>query len=212
VVLDASAMSWAKLQNIDTKKLKAAKVPLYGKWYFPEIPGGVPLINLETGERHVFPPGMVAGEVIWAPEADLRRLGIAGLPEPEPEPEPVSPAGSASPVPTPEPEPLLMMVRPPEPLAEAVAPTTALARVEPEAPPPPPAQALGVHMPLASIAPFVLALGLCLVFLGMITTPVVLVVGLIWMLAGAIGWVRIGLIEYAAAHPHAVAHEAAEQP
>src|SRR5919197_3001900 len=83
MVLDAKALSWAAQNGIDTAKLKGAKVPIYGKWYFPEIPAGVPVVNLETGEREVFPTRMVAGEVIFAPEAELRRAGL--LPEGFPE-------------------------------------------------------------------------------------------------------------------------------
>src|SRR5215207_2632709 len=79
MVLDAKALTWAASNNIDTAKLKAAKIPIYGKWYFPEIPAEVALVNLETGERQVFPERMLAGEVIYAPEADLRRASL--LPE-----------------------------------------------------------------------------------------------------------------------------------
>ena len=50
MVLDAKALTWAAKNDIDTAKLKKAKVPIYGKWYFPEIPPHVALVNLETGE------------------------------------------------------------------------------------------------------------------------------------------------------------------
>src|SRR5947199_1472620 len=76
MVLDAKALTWAAKNDIDTAKLKKARVPIYGKWYFPEIPAGVPLVNLETGEQQVFPERMVAGEVIYVPSADLRRAGL----------------------------------------------------------------------------------------------------------------------------------------
>src|SRR5258708_18651395 len=81
MVLDAKALTWAAKNDIDTAKLKAARVPIYGKWYFPEIPPGVPLVNLETGEQQVFPERMVAGEVIYVPAADLLRakLGPEGF-------------------------------------------------------------------------------------------------------------------------------------
>ena len=81
MVLDAKALTWAAKNDIDTAKLKKAKVPIYGKWYFPEIPAGVPLVNLETGEQQVFPERMVAGEVIYVPAADLQsgRPGARGL-------------------------------------------------------------------------------------------------------------------------------------
>src|SRR5438270_10151120 len=76
MVLDAKALTWAAQHGIDTAKLKGAKVPIYGKWYFPEIPAGVPAVNLETGDREVFAERMVTGEVIFAPEAELRRAGL----------------------------------------------------------------------------------------------------------------------------------------
>jgi len=57
-------------------------------------------------------------------------------------------------------------------------------------------------MPSASIAPFVLGVGFCIVLLGVITNVVIAVVGLVWMLIGAIGWIRIGLLEESAAHGH----------
>src|SRR3954451_622894 len=76
MVLDAKALTWAAQNGIDTAKLKSAKVPIYGKWYYPEIPAGVPLVNLETGDREVFPTRMLAGEVVFAPEDDLRRAGL----------------------------------------------------------------------------------------------------------------------------------------
>src|SRR3982074_453347 len=76
MVLDAKALTWAAKNDIDTAKLKAAKVPIYGKWYFPEIPAGVPLVNLESGEQQIFPERMVAGEGIYVPAADLVRAGL----------------------------------------------------------------------------------------------------------------------------------------
>src|SRR5438132_4862869 len=76
MVLDAKALTWAAKNDIDTAKLKAAKVPIYGKWYFPEIPPGIPLVNLETGEQQIFAERMLAGEVIYAPSADLVRANL----------------------------------------------------------------------------------------------------------------------------------------
>jgi len=61
MVLDAKALTWAAKHEIDTPKLKKARVPIYGKWYFPEIPANVALTNLETGEQEVFPERMIAG-------------------------------------------------------------------------------------------------------------------------------------------------------
>src|ERR1700720_3859022 len=77
MVLDAKALTWAAKNNIDTAKLKAARVPIYGKWYFPEIPPGVALLNLESGEQQVFPERMVAGEVIYVSAAELVRAKLA---------------------------------------------------------------------------------------------------------------------------------------
>jgi hypothetical protein len=77
MVLDAKALTWAGKNDIDTAKLKKAKVAIYGKWYFPEIPPNVPLTNLETGEQEVFAVRMIAGEVIYVPSAELVRAGLA---------------------------------------------------------------------------------------------------------------------------------------
>ncbi|HEY3057460.1 MAG TPA: hypothetical protein VGL99_00640 [Chloroflexota bacterium] len=190
MVLDAKALTWAARNNIDTAKLKAAKVPIYGKWYFPEIPAGVSVVNLETGQREVFPTRMLAGELIWAPEAELRRAGL--LPEDFPaESAEARPAGALRHVP---PEPLLAMARPPAFRKET---STALVPVDEQ-------QALvdedvaelrGIHMPRGSIAPFVLGVGFSIFLLGAITHWVILAVGLVWMLAGGIGWIRIGMLE-----------------
>src|SRR6266568_7688132 len=111
MVLDAKALTWAAKNDIDTAKLKKAKVPIYGKWYFPEIPPGIPLVNLETGEQQVFPERMIAGEVIYVPAADLQRVGLApqGFAIKD-----VSPAGgpASRALQTIAPEPLLAMARP----------------------------------------------------------------------------------------------------
>ena len=195
MVLDAKALTWAAKNDIDTAKLKKAKIPIYGKWYFPEIPPGIPLVNLETGEQQVFPERMIAGEVIYVPAADLQRVGLA-------------PAGFAvmdfsegvraasRALQTVVPEPLLAMARPvglPRSTA-IVAVDGEHALVEADA-----ADLAGIHMPSPSIAPLVLGVGFCILLLGAITSPVILVVGALWMLAGAIGWIRIGLLEGRAA-------------
>src|SRR5437868_9015331 len=111
MVLDAKALTWAAKNDIDTAKLKAAKVPIYGKWYFPEIPPGVPLVNLETGEQQIFPERMLAGEVIYVPAEDLRRGRLT------PEGFAVMDVSAVPSVPsralrTVAPEPLLAMARP----------------------------------------------------------------------------------------------------
>lgn len=197
MVLDAKALTWAAKNDIDTAKLKKAKVPIYGKWYFPEIPPGVPLINLETGERLTFPERMAAGEVIFAPEADLRRAEL--LPADFPAPEPTDEGSHALHVVPP--EPLLAVARPP---GVPRATTTAIVPVDQLQPllEEDPAAIAGIHMPMGSVAPFVLGVGFCIFLLGVITNIVIVVVGLLWMLVGAIGWIRIGLLEAGSAASH----------
>ena len=198
MVLDAKALTWAAKNDIDTAKLKAAKVPIYGKWYFPEIPPGIPLVNLETGEQQVFPERMVAGEVIYVPAADLLRVGLApggfavrdvstGL------------GGGSRALQAVAPEPLLAMARPVGlPRSTALVPVDGQqALVDEDV-----ADLAGIHIPSPSIAPLVLGVGFCILLLGAITSPIILVVGGLWMLAGAIGWIRIGLLEERAARGH----------
>ena len=62
-------------------------------------------------------------------------------------------------------------------------------------------------MPSHSDSPFVLGLGFCIAVLGIITHPIIVVVGLLWMLAGAIAWIRIGLLEARAAAEHSAEAE-----
>jgi|SRR5579864_102099 len=210
MVLDAKALTWAAKNEIDTAKLKKAKIPIYGKWYFPEIPAHVALVNLETGEQEIFPERMIAGQVIYVPVADLIAAGLApaGF-------TPMAAPGAAG-MAIVEPETRALRAVPPEPLIAMVRPpglpheTTALAIAEPEVSEELPAELAGVHMPTASIAPFVLGIGFCLVLLGVITNVIILVTGLLWMLAGAIAWIRIGVLEYRATHAHAHAEAEAE--
>jgi hypothetical protein len=207
MVLDAKALTWAAKNDIDTAKLKKAKVPIYGKWYFPEIPPNVALVNLETGEQQVFPERMIAGEVIYVPTAELQRAGLV----------PADFAAmdvAAAPVVTGEPTTRAMRAVPPEPLIAMARPPdlpreTAMLAVDAD-------QALaveeepdlsGIHMPSASVAPFVLGIGFCLVFLGLITNVIILITGLLWMVAGAIVWIRIGVLEHRAAHAHVEAEQ-----
>jgi hypothetical protein len=196
MVLDAKALTWAAKNDIDTAKLKKAKVPIYGKWYFPEIPSSVVLVNLETGEQEVFPERMVAGEVIYVPAVDLARAGL--VPEGFTVMEvPAGIEGSGRALRVAAPEPLLAMARPPglEPRVTSIVPVESQQALVPQDQ----ADLVGVHMPSASIAPFVLGIGFCLVMLGAITSVIILAVGLLWMLAGSIGWIRIGLLEQRAA-------------
>ncbi len=205
MVLDAKALTWAAKNEIDTPKLKKAKVPIYGKWYFPEIPPNVVLVNLETGEQQVYPDRMIAGEVIYVPAADLLRAGLTpadfkvmALPTPAAEPGTRAIRAIA-------PEPLVAMSRPPGYPHE-----TAMLEVDGEQPlvAEDRSELAGIHMPSPSIAPFVLGVGFCLVLVGLITNVIFLIVGLLWMFAGAIAWIRVGLLEASAAHGHAEdAHE-----
>jgi hypothetical protein len=198
MVLDAKALTWAAKNDIDTAKLKKAKVPIYGKWYFPEIPPGIPLVNLETGEQQVFPERMVAGEVIYVPAADLQRVGLAphGFAVIDVS---ATLGGTSRALQRVVPEPLLAMARPVGlPRSTASVPVDGQqALVGEDA-----ADLAGIHMPSPSIAPLVLGVGFCILLLGAITSPIILVVGGLWMLAGAIGWIRIGLLEERAAHGH----------
>jgi hypothetical protein len=56
-------------------------------------------------------------------------------------------------------------------------------------------------MPSPSIAPLVLAFGISIALLGLATHVAILLVGLGWVAVGAIGWIRIGLLE-----AHGTAH------
>jgi hypothetical protein len=194
MVLDAKALTWAAQNDIDTAKLKKANVPIYGKWYFPEIPPHVALVNLETGAQQIFTERMVAGEVIYVPAAELRAAGLAPEGFAAIDAAPVAERQTQA-LQTVAPEPLLAMARPPGFAAQpaAVVPVEAqqpLGEIDL-------AELAGVHMPRASIAPFVMGVGFCIAMLGLITHWIFLVVGLVWLLVGAIVWIRIGLLEQA---------------
>ena len=112
-------------------------------------------------------------------------------------------SGGLSVVNTLAPEPLLAIARPPG--VEVPGRGMSPALPEPEAAEPP-SEISGIHMPSASVAPLVLGVGFCIAFLGLITNVFILIVGLVWMLAGAVGWIRIGLMEAAHAS-HSTEHE-----
>jgi len=84
MVLDSKALEWASQHGLDTAALKKAKVPIYGKWYFPDLPADVPLVNLQTGEIETFGAGFRAGAILYVKEEDLKRarLGPYAVPEP----------------------------------------------------------------------------------------------------------------------------------
>src|SRR5204862_123643 len=80
---------------LETAALKKAKVPIFGKWYFPDLPANVPLVNLSTGEIETFPAGFRAGAVLYVKEEDLKRAGIGpykGAPVPATPPAPAAEA------------------------------------------------------------------------------------------------------------------------
>jgi len=98
MVLDSKQMDWASREGLDTAALKRAKVPIFGKWYFPDLPANEPLLNLSTGEIETFPAGYRAGAVLYVKEADLKRAGIGPPPAPAraaPVPAPVAAAHAA---------------------------------------------------------------------------------------------------------------------
>src|SRR5215210_1424712 len=76
MVLDSKQMEWASREGLDTAALKRAKVPIFGKWYFPDLPANVPLVNMSTGEVESFPAGYRAGAVLYVKEEDLKRAGL----------------------------------------------------------------------------------------------------------------------------------------
>src|SRR5918912_3463952 len=98
MVLDPKAMDWGSQQGLDAAALKRAKVPIFGKWYFPDLPANEPLYNLSTGQIETFPAGYRAGAVLYVKEADLKRAGLgpykAAAP-PAPAPRAAAPAAPA---------------------------------------------------------------------------------------------------------------------
>ena len=101
MVLDSKQMDWASREGLDTAALKRAKVPIYGKWYFPDLPDNVPLVNLSTGEVESFPAGYRAGAVLYVKEEDLKRAGLGpykAAASPAPAPAAPPPASAAEPV------------------------------------------------------------------------------------------------------------------
>src|SRR5689334_20953428 len=128
MVLDSKQMEWASREGLDTAALKRAKVPIFGKWYFPDLPANVPLVNLSTGEVESFPSGYRAGAVLYVKEEDLKRTGLG----------PYKAAAVAAPPPKPAEAPVA------EPVAVAAAPA-APPRPAPAPAAPAPAPAAVVH-------------------------------------------------------------------
>jgi cytochrome c oxidase subunit 4 len=130
MVLDSKQMEWASRQGLETAALKKAKVPIFGKWYFPDLPANVPLINLSTGEVERFPAGFRAGAVLYVKEEDLKRAGIGPY---KSAPVPVAAPATATAV--------------AEPVAVAAAPAAAPARPAPAKPAPAPAKPAAAPAP-----------------------------------------------------------------
>jgi len=95
MVLDSRQMDWAGRQGLDSAALKRAKVPIYGKWYFPDLPANEPLVNLSTGEIETFPPGYRAGAVLYVKDADLKRAGLGPYKAAAPAPAPAAAPAAA---------------------------------------------------------------------------------------------------------------------
>ena len=182
MVLDARAMDWAAENGLDTKTLKAHKIPVFGKWYFPEIPAGEILVNLKTGQLQRFGSGMRAGEVLFVRRDDLReaRLGpYAKLDE-------VVAQGAAA-------------AAAPEALPDQPAPAAPAAPASPFAELYDQSLPAGerIHLPSSSIYPFVLGVGLAITMLGtvigtwpdwMFARALIVALGLIYVIAAGLGW------------------------
>jgi hypothetical protein len=189
VVLDVRALDWAAQNGIDTAKLKAAKVPIYGKWYFPDLPANVPLVNLSNGHIQTFRRPLRAGEVMFVLRDDLRQARLGPYADWEERlAQARASAGAAAP--------------PAEVAAEAPA-AADIERVE-EMP-------AGIHLPSPSIFPLVLGLGISIALLGVAAGPwplklIVLLLGLVYCVVGGAGWavqgVRDRSEEGAAEHGH----------
>jgi cytochrome c oxidase subunit 4 len=122
MVLDSKQMEWASREGLDTAALKKAKVPIYGKWYFPDLPANVPLVNLSTGEVETFPAGYRAGAVLYVKDDDLKRLGLGPYKN---APAPAAAAAPAAALPAEAPVAVAVAAAPPAPPAPAPAPAPA---------------------------------------------------------------------------------------
>ena len=140
MVLDSKQMEWASRQGLETAALKKAKVPIFGKWYFPDLPANVPLVNLSTGEVETFPAGFRAGAVLYVKEEDLKRAGI-GPYKAAPAPAPQAAVAVAEPVAAD------AVAAPAKPAAKPATAAQAVAAAERPAPSP------SLHKPAAHAAP-----------------------------------------------------------
>jgi hypothetical protein len=85
MVLNVKAMEWAAGFGLDTAKLKSAKVKVFGKWYYPDLPVNQRLINLQTGETETFKDQLRAGTVLYVLEDELKTAKLGPFAEPAPE-------------------------------------------------------------------------------------------------------------------------------
>jgi len=67
-------------------------------------------------------------------------------------------------------------------------------------PAPPGAHEVGEHLPSPSFWPFVLAIGVTMSLIGVITKPAVLVIGLVVLLVSLGAWVRDARRDYRGLH------------
>lgn len=145
MVLDSKHMDWASREGLDTAALKRAKVPIFGKWYFPDLPDNVPLVNLSTGEVESFPAGYRAGAVLYVKEEDLKRAGLGPYKAAA-----AAPAAPASAAEAPAGEPVAVAAAtPPQPVLTQAGSGQASAPVRPAAAPAP-APAPAAHAPAAA--------------------------------------------------------------
>ncbi|MFN0070680.1 MAG: hypothetical protein ACKVVP_04220 [Chloroflexota bacterium] len=96
MVLNAKAMEWAAGFGIDSAKLKSAKVKIFGKWYFPDIPANQRLVNLQTGEVETFVAGLRAGTILYVLEDELKQAKLGPFGEPAAETPPPDKAAEPS--------------------------------------------------------------------------------------------------------------------
>jgi len=125
MVLDVKVMEWATQHGLDTAALKKAKIPIYGKWYFPDLPANTPLVNMRTGEVERFPAGYRAGAILYVREDDLKQAGLGPY---KAAPAPAAPPASAEDTPVPAPARLAT------PTASPARPAPAQAAPRPAAP------------------------------------------------------------------------------
>ena len=203
MVLDAKALTWAAKNNIDTAKLKAAQGADLRQVVLPRDPArraaGQPRDRRAAGVSRAH--GRRRSHLRAGGRPAAGRAGARGLLGHGP-----GARSKAAPptraLRTVAPEPLLAMARPPGYWHRARTWCRSIASqpLVPQEPPRWRASTCPARASRRSCWRSASASSL----LGAITNPIILVVGLLWMLAGAIAWIRIGLLESRAAAAHAV--------